>query len=361
MLRFLIVFLFCGFKLLSQDADTLLGTILRNENDTDRVNQLYKQGFDLVDKNPQLAYIYAQNCEIAAKKSKSLKHISKSDNLLGILFYHQGFYKKSLVYFENYLSANKALNNVLGIGFGNTNLGNTYLQLEQFDKAERYYLLAIENYNALNNKTEVANGLINLGVLKHEQGQLEAASENYQKALQTGKELNDYGIKAICLNNLAQVYSDQGDYEKALAYNYDALEIRDLMGLDVDVSDSYLSIAEVSLKQKNLVLAEENLDLAFELCTKLEYYEGKMTYHQLAAELYSQKNNYQLAYENLKIYNQLNDSLELMQDIEPVLDFKESIEVTHIQTKNQVKNMWLLGLLSLILIIIPFVLIRYKR
>lgn len=361
MLRFLILFLFCASTLSSQDADTLLGTILRIENDTERVNQLYKQGFDLVDKNPPLAYQYAHYCEQAAQKSKSQKHISKSNNLLGILFYHQGNYKKALICFESYLKVNTALKNNLGIGFGYTNLGNTYLQLEQFEKAESYYLLAIENYNALNNKTELANGLINLGVLKHQQNQLDAAVENYEKALQIGTKLNDYEIKAICLNNLAQINFDKGIYEKALAYNYDALELRDLMDLDVDKADSYLSLAEVALKQQNIELAEENLNLALALCTQLDYYEGKMTYHKLASDLYVLKNNYQLAYENLKIYNQLNDSLELMQDDEPAEDFKVLEEVDANFTKKPFKNMWLISLLSLILIIIPFVLIRHKR
>ena len=361
MLRFLIVFLFCGFQLLSQDADTLLPTILGIENDTERVNQLYTQGFDLVNKNPQLAYEYAQHCEKAAKKSKSLKHISKSNNLSGILFYTHGHYKRAVVYFEEYLHANKALDNTLGIAFGYMNLGNAYMQLEQFEKVEYFYLKAINYYNILNDKEQVANGLTNLAVLKHLQKQPDAALENYQTAFKIGRDINDYNIKANCLNNMAQIFSDNGNYEKALAYNYDALELRELMDLDVDVADSYFSIAEIALKQKNTVLAEENLSFALKLCNKTGYIQGKINYYKLFSELQEQKNNFQSSIENFKLYKQLNDSILLTEGDELKFDFTENAAPKYTHTKSAVKNAWLLSLLCLILIIIPFVLIRYKR
>ena len=218
MLRFLIVFIFCAFCVSAQDEDTLLTTILRIDNDTLKVNKLYTHGFDLIDKNPQLAYAYAQNCERLAKKTNSLAHISKSKNLLGILFFKHGHYKRAVVYFEEYLADCEKLNNILGMAFGYTNLGNTYLELEDLEKVEYFYLKAIAYYNSLNNKKEVANGLINLGVLKQLQKQSDAAGENYEKAFEIGKQLYDYEIKAICLNNMAQIYYDRGNDEKALAF-----------------------------------------------------------------------------------------------------------------------------------------------
>lgn len=361
MLRFLIVFLFCGFQLISQDADTLLPTIMRIENDTQRVNRLYTVGFNLVDKNPQLAYTYAQNCENAAKKSKSVKHISKSKNLLGILFYKHGHYKRAVVYFEDYLTGSRVMKDTLGIAFGYMNLGNAYMQLQHFEKVEHFYLKAIHFYNILNNKEQVANGLSNLGVLKQLQKQWDAALENYQKGFEIGKELNDYNIKANCLNNMAEIYMEKGDYEKALAYNYDALELRELMDVDVDVSDSHFSIAEIAIKQKNIALAEENLNLALQICSRIGYIQGKINYYKLFSELQEQKNNYQSAFQNYKLYKQLNDSVLLTEGDELKFEFKEAVEPTYTHTKSAIKNMWLLSLLSLILTIIPFVLIRYKR
>jgi tetratricopeptide (TPR) repeat protein len=361
MLRYFIVFILLSFTLPAQDPDTLLPHILAIDNDTVRAGQLFRYGFDLADKNPQLALTYAQHCEKAALKSRSKKFISKSYNLSGIIFLKLGLYKRSLPYFEKYLSEASALNDPSEIAFAYRNLGNIYLRLKQFAEAEHYWLLAMDHFSSVNNKTEVANELINLGVLKHQQKQLEAALNNYEKALQIGKELNSYEIKEICLNNLAQIFFDRGDHEKALACNFDALELRELMSLDINITDSHLSIAEIALKQKNTELAEEHLNLALSFSDKLSYLEGKATYHKLAAELYSQKNNYQSAYENLKLYNALNDSLITLHTDEPTGEFKELISERQASTERSMPNLWLLVLLTLFLIIIPFVLFRYKR
>lgn len=361
MLRFFAVFLLLTAKVFAQDPDALVASILRLENDTEKVNQLYKYGFEQADKNPKLAFMIARYCEEAAVKSKSPIHLSKGYNLPGILYSKYGQYKKALSYFEKYAAINQSLNNKLLLAYGFTNFGNIYLRLKEFHKAEKAFLSAIELYNELGNKAEVANGLINLGALKQTMKQPKAALANYEKALQSGKALNDYEIKAICLNNMAQIFFEEGDYEKALAHNYDALELRDLMGLEVDKCDSYLSIAEVALAQKNISLAEENLNAASVLCTKLDYLEGKIALHKLLSELNAQQNNFQLAFENLKTHDRLNDSFLQLQSDEPVYEYTDMIEENHNYTQPPIKNLWLLFILTVFLISIPFILIRYKR
>lgn len=361
MLRFLLLFLFCLQRIHAQDADTLLTQILHTEADTEKVNLLYTYGLDLTDKNPQLAFQFANNCSRIAKRTNSLKHIAKSDNLLGIFYTKNGNYKKALPYFENYLAISKSLNSGIGMAISCTNLGNVYLRLRDYRKAEDYFLSSVAYYNVLNNKKEIANGLINIGVVKHQQRYLEAAMEHYQKALVIGQDLNDYEIREICLNNLAQLYSDKGELEKAMAYNYDALELRELMGLEVNVADSYLSIAEIALKQKDQKPAEENLNLAKLLCNKLDYLEGKSLCYKLLAELYALRNDHKAAFENLTLYNRLNDSLNALHSEEPETTFTEVQYRETIAVKAGYKNGWLFILVSLLLIIIPFVLIRNKR
>lgn len=361
MIKYFIAFILFPFTISAQDPDTLISSILNITNDTARANKLYTVGFDLIDKDPPLSFKYAQYCNKAAMKSQSLPHISKSNNLLGILYFKYGEYNKALACFENYLSNSIKLNNKLGIAFAYTNLANIYLKTKQFVKTEEYFLKALDYYNELNNKIEVANSLINLGVLKNERQQLDAAYEFYEKALQTGIALNNYEIKAICLNNIAQVYFDKGNYDKALAYNYDALELREIMGLDVDRSDSYLSIAEIDLKIKDLVNAELHLDTAFKLCVETENYEGKLKYYRLKSELEAGKDNFKAAYENLQIYNRMNDSLQIAQDNQS--DYKlpavETINAPSIELP--FRNLWLIILIAISAFTILFTTFKNKR
>lgn len=365
MFRSFFLFLIISLTVRAQDPDTLLSHILNLENDTQKVNQLYTIGFSLIDKDPVLSFSYAQYCEKIAQKSKSPRHVAKSYNLKGILLFKHGLNKKALNYFEKYLQCSKELKNKIGEAFAFTNLGNIYLQLQQYEKAESYFLQALNMYNFLNNRVEVANGLINLGVVKHEQMQLEAASENYLQALKISDELNNYEIRAMCLNNIAQVFSDKGDLEKALAYNYDALELREMMGLEVDMADSYLSIAEIALRQKNIVLADEILNEAKNLCYKLHYLEAEITYHKLCSELNAQKNNFELALFHLKFNNHLHDSLLLLQKEELVYDFEtinSDINEKIIQKNYEhISNKPMIALLLTIIIFISYIIFKHKR
>lgn len=348
---------------MGQDTDTLLPHILKLQNDTEKVNQLYTTGFDLIDKDPQLAFTFAQQAERISIKSNSARHISKSCNLMGILLFKHGYNKKALVYFEKYLQSTIELGNTIGNAFALTNLGNLYLRLKQYPKAENYFLQALNLYNNLNNKTEVANGLINLGVVKHEQKLPDVALENYQKALKTGEELNNYEIRAICLNNIAQIYFDCGNFDKSLSYNYDALKLREMMELEVDMADSHLSIAEVALKTDNYPLAEENLKTALDLINKHAYLEGKVTYFRIIADYYAEKNNFENAYLSLKDFNLMNDSLQLLNNDLP--DFENiSVDFSNIPPNNidnKINNKFLIVLLFAIITFISFIIFKNKR
>ena len=75
-------------------------------NDTERVNQIYKAGFEMRNSNPELAYQYAIVCEAEAVKSNSDKHLAKSYNLLGVLFFKKGNYQQAIKFQKKALSIN---------------------------------------------------------------------------------------------------------------------------------------------------------------------------------------------------------------------------------------------------------------
>jgi hypothetical protein len=70
--------------------DSLLYQTQHIENDTERVNQLYKIGFDNRNIDPDMSYEFAKICEQEALKTNSAKHVAKAYNLLGVLYYKKG-------------------------------------------------------------------------------------------------------------------------------------------------------------------------------------------------------------------------------------------------------------------------------
>lgn len=86
-MKLIIISILLSFAGFSQLNDSLLYQIKTIENDTERVNQLYKTGFDIRNTDPELSYKIATLCEKEALKSKSIVHLAKSNNLLALLFY----------------------------------------------------------------------------------------------------------------------------------------------------------------------------------------------------------------------------------------------------------------------------------
>ena len=371
MIRYLFLLLIFSTKLHAQDSDSLLPYILQLENDTEKVNQLYNTGYALRNKDPQLAYRFAKYCEEFALKSNSQKHLAKSYNLLGVLFYKKGDLKKAMNYHQLALKLREINKDDLGMGFSLTNLGNIYTDLaiiysdlKLFSKAENCYLQAIEDYNRVNDKKRIADCLMNLGVLKQNQNQYNAAYENYSVAFNIGKQINDYEIESNCLNNLAQIFSDKGDFEKAIAFNEDALKIRDLMEDELGMADSYLSLSEIYLKQKAIEEAAKFLLLAKNISDKNDYFDGKLLVLKFSSQLNVLQNNYKAAYDEINKYCFLKDSLmKSNKEIQNQFNFDENISLVSekVKSTNGIQNLWLLIILMALLVLIPLTLTRYTR
>ncbi len=360
-MRLFVFLLVISTILKSQSNDTLLESILAIRSDTERVNQLYKRGFNLRNNNPSLSFRYAKLCQQHANSGHSKKHLAKSYNLLGVLFYKKGDFKKAIRYHKEALRLRLECNDVLGIAFSQTNLGNIYVDLKQFKMAESSHLKALEAYKNLNDEPRIANCLINLGALKQHMDLQDAAYEYYKLALQFGETLNDYDIRSICLNNIAIVFASKRDFEKSIAYNEDALKLRNLMDNNVEVTDSYLNLASNYIQLNQLDKAKYHLDTAFSLSKHFEYYEAEQEAYKIYSEYYSAVKKYEHAYQYLKSYYLSRDSLLTEQHSEQQLfNFDEGNDLLLNETGG-LHNVWLLILVFIISLSIPYFLMRYKR
>lgn len=363
MIRYCILLLLFSSTLIAQDADTLLPRILQMENDTEKVNQLYSTGFSLRNKDPQLAYIFAKHCETAALHCSSKKHLAKSYNLLGVLYYKKGNFKTALNYHQNALQLRLKCNDVLGIANSETNLGNIYSDIKLYPQAEAAYLKALEAYNQLNDKVRGANCLINLGILKQNLNQLDAAFENYSMALKIAESIHDYDIKILCLNNLAVIYGLKGDYDKAISYNEDALKLKELTDNTIEKADSYLNLAMIYVAKKEFDKAKFYIDTAYAIGNAYDYFGVKHQACKTYSHYYSLSGNYELAYQWLYKFDKINDSIQVFQSAaQKDHDFTElEQDVFRSPSQNHINNLWVIISVLALLIIIPFFILRNKR
>jgi tetratricopeptide (TPR) repeat protein len=361
-MRLFIFLLFVSIIAKAQNNDTLLPKILALKSDTEKVNQLYQYGFNIRNNDPQLSFHYAKLCEQTAVQSNSKRHLAKSYNLLGILFYKKGNYKRALNYHKQALKIREECGDALGIGLSQTNLGNVYADLNMAEKAEHCYLEAIAAYKESKHEERIVACLLNIGVLKQEMKQYELAVQNYELANQL-TDANDYNTKAIFLTNMAQAHIENGMIEKGIALNQDALKLRLIADNHVETADNYLNIGGAFLKLKDLLKAKYYIDTAYCIATKYDYFELKYQASDILASYFFETKDFEKAFFWQKKFSDLKDSIYQIQVSENKLNDFDELELlqTDEKPKEEVKNINLLICLLVLIITIPFILIRFKR
>lgn len=362
-MKLTILFVFITIACSAQVNDSLLYQLNQIESDTERVNQLYKTGFDLRNIEPESSYEIAMACEKAALKSKSSKHLAKSYNLIGILYYKKGDFSKAMHFQKQSLALNQSVHNETGIAINQTNLGNIYSDINYLQLAEQCYLQALKSYNKTNDKLHITRSLINIGVLKYNQKQFHSAVKQFEQALNYANQIGDYDLIASCYNNIGTILREQGKLDSALIYLEEGLKIRQLTDNELEMADSYNNIANVYIILKNFSQASNYILLADEICKKYNYSEALLELFHTRSLFYEAQEDFKQANSWLKKYVVLNDSLHKVENEIEDPDFLNdpvTIQKAEHET-SQTGNPWLLFTLLIMLVGLPLFLIRYKR
>ncbi|MCD6067341.1 MAG: hypothetical protein K0S33_2167 [Bacteroidetes bacterium] len=295
------ILLFCCCSLLlnaqtPEQADSLLDNFYSSlPDDTGKVSQLYKTGYELRTKDISTAFKYADLCLATAKKTGSERHLAKAYNLQGILYFRTGKLDKAFQYHTEALSLRRKLNDEEGIALSLLNIGNVYVDQQLAQKAETAYLEAMQVFNKTNNQKQVANTLNNIGILKFDAEEYGVAENYFKQSLAIGEKLNDYELKAFANNNLGTIHENLKDFKLAQEYFEEALELRELMDNQVEIADSYINIASTSFELKDLVKAKDLLVKALVICKKNEYSEGTISIYNFLKDIYIAEGNMESA------------------------------------------------------------------
>jgi len=343
-MKVFILFFLCHIITKAQTSDSLLFQLNSIENDTESVNQLYTQGFEFRNSDPENAWLFANACYKKAVKSGNQKHLAKAYNLLGVLHYKKTHYLKAIQYQKKALSLNQEIGNKKGCAINLSNLGNIYSDIKYFKQAESSYLEAIQLNNSLGNAKEITRCLINIAALKHTLKQNDAAVSNLKQALFYANDLNNYELIAICNNNIGIALTSQNKLDTALFYLQEALKMRILIDDEVDLANSYINIANVLNKQKEINEIFYYISMAESYCNRYEIYDELVNLYSIKSEWFENQNKYDSAIHYLKKHQLLKDSLLTMEtENTDLLSNEDSI----IQIENESHNIKLIVLVAL--------------
>ncbi|MBK7310295.1 MAG: tetratricopeptide repeat protein [Sphingobacteriaceae bacterium] len=307
--QFFALFVIISTSLGAQNFDSLVFACLKIPADTEKVNVFYKEGFKARVYAPQYAYNCAKQAEFFATQSGSQKHLAKAYNLIGVLYYRKGDLKKALAQHQKALEIREAIKDERGIAMSETNLGNIYTDLQKNEMAERSYMKALQINHKLNNEKQSANCYINIGVLKMGEKKLEESEKYFLNAYKIAKNTMDYELEAMCLNNLAVINIEGKNYESAIGNCLDALKANEIMGNEMDKTDSYINLARAYYRLNDEKNCDFYVNKADSLCRVFDYLDAKCKLLLLKSGIAEGKDPV-LALHCYKVYISLKDSIE---------------------------------------------------
>jgi tetratricopeptide (TPR) repeat protein len=343
--------------------------------------------------------------------------ISECYGAIGIVYKNQGDYAKALEYYEEALSAAIKLKDTSWIAACYANAGNVYRRLTNYTKALDYFLKALEVFEAGGETRRMAISYMNIGNLYEDQQDYNTALEYYSRALQLSYETDDQKRIAECLANIGNIYLVKQNFETAREYYFQSLQISEELGYEHTVDDCYKYIGNTYEMEGLTDKAFESYQKAFDIAKKendkltLAEVLGKMANLFLIKKSYAQaldygrqsldlsietgdpqniKNAYlflSMAWEGLndqnkalhyyKLFSEIKDSIfssdkyKAIKDLEMKYESeKKEQQLALLTEKNQVQQlilgrryrlMWGLGILSGLVLLIIYLLLRQKE
>lgn len=233
------------------------------------------------------------------------RKLVKSQLELGLAYYQNLEYDKSLDVYQQALQSATKLGDAFYLGECNFNIAEVYLEQSRFADAMNFYHQALAYYAKAGDKTGEFWSYTGMGIVQKQAGNFGDAILCYNNALKIAREGKMRAEEAICYNNLGNVYRRQGEFAKAMESYQKAITVfRDTKDDDA-VSDCLNNIGNLYLDNgdpfRALDYFKQSLKVALD---KGDEYRLIIRYKNLAT-----------AYSDLKDYDNaaqyLNDALKL--------------------------------------------------
>lgn len=253
-----------------------------------------------------------------SEQSGNSRHISKTNNNLGILYQITNNYPKAIDHFKRVLEVEKR---PLDRAFALNNIGIVLKAMGQLDSALYYYQIAKSAYETGHYPQGIAPVNNNIGVVLRIKGRLPEALHSFREALVLYRKLGDVESSARTLANIGSALTADKQYQAAY--------------------DSLMLALPMAQSQKALVT--------------------QMDITQYLHELFSQKGEYAKAYEWLGKHKIISDSLrkvQLQDELETVRrNFERDQKLTLLEKdvqlermKNTIWSAFTIGLVALLLL-----------
>lgn len=244
---------------------------------------------------------------------------------MGAIFFTTGKYVEAMELFLPALKKAEELNDSTRISTLLLNIGVIYSESSStYDEALNYYHRAIDMGEALGNLDITGLGNTNMGEIYVEKQEYDSALYYFEKSLTI---LTSGTRIATVLNLMASVYSQKGEYSKALTLHRDALELARKENGQVETVGILLGMASTYEDIKNPAKAIEYYKEAETIAEEIGLEEELSGAYQGLATNYAEIEDYPNAYKNLSLKNEIEDIIYNIQSENKVSELMNSYQM----------------------------------
>lgn len=228
------------------------------------------------------------------------KYIAKGHHISGNVYIQTKSYTKALKHFLTsleYLKETRDLDTKSGVL---NNIGEIYSELEEYDKAERYYIQCNEISSTFDNKRNFGISYLNLANISHLRGKQVKALNQIKIAKDIFLTTNDNVGIAYSVMMESDILSEMGDYNKAVKDLKKArqilLESKDKFNL-MRINEKILSIYRKTGQCSDF---KELAVYSIEFARTISSHEWISTFSFLLSEFHEKDGNIEKAFEYYK-------------------------------------------------------------
>lgn len=356
--------------------DSLRVALSKTTVDTTRMNILRNLGNAYFISRPDSCIIFGQQAYELAAKHNDLLDQADVLNILANAYSTIGDYVKGLQFYFKALRINEHINNTSGIVKNYSNIGSTYTQSQDYDKALPYLKKAQKIWEpyTLRHKLKTHGDqiaadvlLVNIAECFLYTNKIDSADHYLQIGYADVKKKNFNDLIQNVERDLGEVELARKHKETALIYLRHAIQ-HSILAEDVEtLSISYLSTAKLYHQYQQPDSAKFYAKKALETAQSQKYQQDALNAAKVLHSYYDEEHNVPEAYKYYKLAMDAKDSLYSQDKVKQVLslDFEEKqrqqeIAAAQEQYREQVRMYSLIAGMA-VLVVLAFIFWRANK
>lgn len=344
-------------------------------NATEKIEEQYKITTELAFLNlktkPAIALTYAEESERLANILQSDSMLNRANLNLATAYYHLENYPKAVQLYYKVIHNSEENPNPDVLFTAYLNLGNIYVLQSDYKTGIVKYTKALDYLKSTTkrNLERKAGILNNLGGTYKEIKDYDKATIYLNEALKISKQIGDEGNIANILNNQGQVYQRQGKNELALEKYHQAMNIREKNRDSIGIITSNFRLGQYYYSLGNIKAAEPYLKKVTAIKKDLGSLNILSQSSLYLYRIYKQQGKYKEALAAIELNKETDDSLFNEARTRKIAQLEMQFEFDRKQSEQQTKQRerdlysWLIAIslaLSLIIITLLFFLQKNK-